>query len=129
GSTAVLTTAIVTAVVGLVLLVAGVKPGAYRSAQLQSPDASQPNDPEQTDFVITNRAVARLAAGRADLVDGVDRVSASVTAHRVHLDISTSSEQATEIRDRVVRGVTELLAAARLAALPRVTATVRTRKL
>lgn len=125
-SSALLTAAVVAVVLGLVLLVAGLKPGAYRSTVLRGPSG----DPvEQTDYVISNAAVARLAAGRADLVDGVDKVSASADGRRVRLRLTTSSSQTTEIRDRVVRGVTESLTATGLDPAPRVSATVTTKDL
>ena len=73
--------------------------------------------------------MARLAAGRADLVDGVDKVSASADGRRVRLQLTTSSQQTAEIRDRVVRGVTESLTATGLDPAPRVSATVRTKDL
>ncbi len=126
GSSVVLTAAVVALVLGLVLLVAGLKPGAYRSTHLRGP-VGDPVD--QTDYVITNAAVARLAAGQADLVDGVDKVSASAGGRRVHLRLTTSSEQTDEIRDRVVRGVTESLATTGLDPAPRVTATISTKGL
>ena len=74
GSPAILAAAIVVLVLGLLLVIAGLKPGAYRSAQLRGPSGQ---GIEQTDYVISNGAIARLAAGRADAVDGVDKVSAS----------------------------------------------------
>jgi len=125
-STAVLTAAVVAVVLGLVLLVAGLKPGGYRSVHLRGPGGDQV---DQTDYVISNHAVARLAAGQADLVDGVDKVSASVDGRKVRLRLTTSSEQTAEIRDRVVRRVTENLTAAGLDPAPRVSATVRTKDL
>lgn len=126
GSSAVLAAAVVAAVLGLVLLVAGLKPGGYRSTRLRGPSG----DPvDQTDYVITHAAVARLAAGQADLVDGVDRVNASASGRRVHLHLTTSSEQTDQIRDRVVRGVTESLTTTGLEPAPRVTATIQTKGL
>jgi hypothetical protein len=126
GSSAVLTAAVVALVLGLVLLVAGLKPGAYRSAQLRGPSGQ---GIDQTDYVISNGSIARLAAGRADQVDGVDKVSASADGRRVQLHITTSSEQTAQIRDRVVQGVTESLATAGLDPAPRVTATVHQKDL
>ena len=126
GSSAALAVAALTLLVGLVLVVAGLKPGGYRSARLRGPSGS---DVEQTDYVITNAAIARLAAGQADLVDGVDKVSASATGRRVRLRLTTSSEQTVEIRDRVVGAVLATLTAAGLDPAPRVTATVHTKDL
>lgn len=126
GSSAVLAAAVVALVLGLVLLVAGLKPGTFRAAQLRGPSGQAISE---TDYVISNAAVARLAAGRADLVDGVDKVAASAGGRHVRLHLTTSSEQTTEIRDRVVRGVAESLAAAGLEPAPRVSATVHPKDL
>jgi len=126
GSPLVVTVAALTLVVGLVLVVAGLKPGAYRSARLHGPTGA---GVEQTDYVITNAAIARLAAGQADLVDGVDKVAASADGRRVRLRLTTSSEQTAQIRDRVVQGVTASLTATGLDPAPRVSATVRTKDL
>lgn len=121
GSSFVLGAAILALLLGLVLLVAGLKPGAYRSSHLRGP-AGGPVD--QTDYVITNGAIARIAASQADLVDGVDRVSASASGRKVHLRLTTSSEQTDQIRDRVVRGVSESLTTTGLDPAPRVSATI-----
>ena len=126
GSTVVLLVAVLTLLVGLVLVVAGLKPGAYRSARLDGPTGA---GIERTDYVITNGAVARLAASQADLVDGVDKVSASADGRRVRLRLTTSSEQTAQIRDRVVQGVTASLTATGIAPAPRVSATVHQKDL
>ena len=125
-SSTVLAVAIAALVVGIVLVVAGLKPGSYRSARLRGPAGE---GVDQTDYVITNGAIARLAAGRADLVDGVDKVSASADGRRVRLRLTTSSEQTAQIRDRVVQGVTETLTTAGVEPAPRVTATVHQKDL
>ncbi len=111
-------------VLGLVLLIAGVKLGAFGSAELAAPAGGQVGE---TDYVISTRAMAHLAAAQADTVDGVDKVSASASGRRVHVSVTTTSEQADQIRDRVQAGVTERLSAAGVAPAPRVTATVRTK--
>lgn len=126
GSTAVVVAAALAVLVGLVLLVAGLKPGGFRSAQLRGPDGELV---EQTDYVITNAGIARLAAAQADRVDGVDKVSASADGRRVRLHLTTTSEQTAEIRDRVVQRVSDTLAASGLDPAPRVSATVTTKDL
>ena len=108
----------------LVLLIAGIKLGAFGSAELAVPAGGQVG---QTDYVISTRAMAHLAAAEADTVDGVDKVSASASGRRVHVSVSTTSEQTDQIRDRVQRGVTERLTAAGVSPAPRVSATVRTK--
>jgi hypothetical protein len=125
GSVAVIAGGAVVALVGLVLLVAGVTLGAFKTAQLQPGQSS--DTVVDTDFVISTRAMARLAAARADQVDGVDKVSASASGRRVRLKVTTTSEQADEIRDHVQQGVSETLSGAGVRPMPRVIATVRTK--
>lgn len=124
GSAAVIAAGVAAALIGLVLLIAGLKLGAFRTARLQP--ANVTSAASDTDFVISTRALARLVAARADLVDGVDKVSASASGRRVHVRAATTSEQVEEIRSRINDGVTETLAAAGVHPMPRVTATVVT---
>lgn len=126
GSTIMIVVTVVVVLLGLVLLIAGLKPGGFRSAQLAGPSGAEA---DRTDFVMSNGAIARLAAGQADTIDGVDKVSASADGRRVHLRLTTSSEQTTEIRDRAVRAVTDTLTAAGLQPAPRVSASIRTKEL
>lgn len=127
GSAAMLAAAGVAVLLGLVLVVAGLKPGSYTSSRLDTTRGA--GVVAERDFVISHRSLARLAASRADLVDGVDKVSASASGRRVHLDVTTGSEQRDQVRSRVVALVTEALASAGVAPQPRVTATVRTKEL
>ncbi len=124
GSAAVITAGVVVAAVGLVLLIAGLKPGTFRTARLQ-PNRST-SAATETDFVISTRAIARLSAARAELVDGVDKLSVSATGRRVTIHATTTSEQADQIRSRITDGVTHTLTAAGLHPVPTVTARVRT---
>lgn len=126
GSTAVVVAAALAVLVGLVLLVAGLKPGGFGAAQLRGPEGELV---EQTDYVLTNAAIARLAAAQADRVDGVDKVSASADGRRVRVRVTTTSEQTAQIRDRVVQRVSGTLAASGLDPAPRVSATVTTKDL
>lgn len=126
GSAAAVTTAVVVLVIGLVLLVAGLKPGAFTSARLDSPDSGVA---VEHDFVISTRAVARLAASRAHSVDGVEKVSVSASGRQVHLRVDTTSEQRDDVRQRVVAGVTDTLTATGVQPPPRVLAVVRTKEI
>ena len=126
GSGAIIAAAVVLAVLGLVLIIASLKPGGLKSAPLQSAGAGVVAERE---YVISTRAIAKLAVARADDVDGVDKVSASASGRKVQVDVTTSSEQRDGVRSRVVALVTEALAAATVSPQPRVTATVRTKEL
>lgn len=117
---------IVIALIGLVLLIAGLKPGHATTARLNGP--GQPSVAD-TDYVISRRAIARLSAAQADSIDGVDRVSTSATGRRVHLSILSPSEETEQIRTRVVDAVTQTLQATGLHPLPRITASVRTKEI
>ena len=124
GSAAIITASVVLALVGLILLIAGVKLGAFKTAQLQPPAGDRIGE---SDFVISTRAMARLAAAEADTVDGVDKVSASASGRKVYLTVTTTSEQGDQIRSRVQQGVVERLTAAGVSPAPKVSTTVRTK--
>lgn len=124
GSAVVVVSAVVLAVIGLLVLVAGLSPGRLRTARLH---ASEGDSIEVCDYVISTRGLARLAAARADTIDGVDRVSVSATGRRVRLRVTTASEQTGQIRDRVQQSVTAALTGAGLSPVPRVSTTVRTK--
>jgi hypothetical protein len=126
GSAAVVAATAVAVVLGLVLLVAGLKPGGFRTARLRAPSG----DPAaETDVVISSAALARLAVAAADRVDGVDRVRASADGRHVRVRVTTPSEQTGPVRDQVVQRVRETLAATGVDPAPRVSATVTTKEL
>jgi len=124
GSAAVIAAGVVFAVLGLILLIAGIKLGAFRTAELSAPAGGKVGE---TDYVISTRGLAHLAAAEADTVDGVDKVSASASGRKVHVAVSTESEQVDQIRQRVQAGVTDRLAAAGVSPAPKVTTTVHTK--
>lgn len=113
--------------VGLILLTAGVKPGPFAAASLQSPAGEQPAD--QVEYVISSRALAKLAAAQADTVDGVDSVSASATGRTVRLKVATTSEQTGMIRQQVRQAVSSALTLAGVQPVPRVLASVHTKEM
>lgn len=127
GDAPVIATGSVLALLGLILVIAALKPGEYRAARLRIGDAD--SAVRETDYVISTRALARLAVARADEVDGVDKVTASASGRHVHVRITTTSEQAIQIRERVVSSVTAAVSAAGVDPMPRVTAVVRTKEI
>lgn len=127
GTATVIVAGSVAALLGLILVIAALKPGGYRTAELQIADAD--TTVGDTDYVISTRALARLAAAKADQVDGVDKVAASASGRRVHVRVTTTSEQATQIRERVLAAVTDALIATGVQPLPRVTTVVRTKEI
>ncbi len=124
GSAATIAAGAVIVLLGLALLIAGLKRGAFKTARLQIPAGGPVGE---RDYVISTRAMARLAAAQADTVDGVDKVAASASGRRVRVAVTTSSEQADEIRERVHARVSDTLASAGVSPAPRVVATVRTK--
>lgn len=117
------------ALLGLILMLTAVVPGAYNAMPVRSPgsetDASkQKSGPE---VVMTRRGAARLASARCAAIDGVGSVSATATANRVHLTVDTPLHKTSQLQARIVGEVRELLAESGLEPLPKVTAAVRSR--
>jgi hypothetical protein len=102
GSTTVLATGAVVLVLGVVLLLAAVVPGRRSGAAI----ALQVENAEESEVVLTQRGLARLAAAAADEVDGVEHVdvSASSTAVRV-LAVTSSPDDADTVRSAVEEAV------------------------
>lgn len=125
GSAALVAASAVVAVLGLVLVVAALKPGARTTARL---GASGSGSAAEREFVLSTRAIAKLAVARADGVDGVDKASASASDRRVHVSVTTSSEQRDAVRTRVSTAVSDALSAAGVTPAPRVSVAVRTRE-
>lgn len=125
GSAVVVVLSLAVAIVGLLLLVTAVRPGMPNAYEITAGGEDQ-ETAESTEFVMTRRAVAKLATAQADLIDGVDSVSATVTARRVSLSVQTASAQTDEIDRLVTTRVSDALTAVGLTPQPTVTATVRT---
>ncbi len=111
------------AAIGLVAIIAAVKPGRPSGTTLVLPGAAAAFE---TEYMISRRGIARLAAARADGIDGVEKVSTVATGRAVHLRVTTTSQQTEQINTRVVEAVTSCLTGIGLNPPPRVTATVRT---
>jgi hypothetical protein len=130
GSVAVIAVSTAVALLGLLLVVTALRPGMPNAYDI---DLGAPAGPAEsgtpspsTEFVMTRRAVATLATAHADLVDGVDSVSATVSSRRVALWVSTSSAQTDDIERLVTSRVAEALVAVGLSPTPTVTTTIRT---
>ncbi len=127
GSVIVVVISIVVALVGLLLLITALRPGMPTAYEIDPGGAKESRtETDSTEFVMTRRAVAKLATAHADLVAGVDSVSAAVTSRRVNLSVTTSSAQTDEIDKLVTAKVTDALTAVGLSPQPRVTTTVHT---
>ncbi len=125
GSAAAIILAIVLTLVGLVLLVSALAPGQPNAYVIDDSDLDS-GEVGSTEFVMTRKAVAKLATAHAHQVSGVDSVSATVTSRAVRLTVSSPSAQREELAQSVTTAVREALDAVRLTPTPKVTATVRT---
>lgn len=129
GSPAVWAAGAVMAIIGLVLLLAAVVPGPFNALPLQSPGAGPPaqSPAAEQEIVMSRRAVARLASSYCRHLDGVVSASATATARRVHLSVTTPLHETDELRTRITAGVRQRLTMVGLDPVPRVTATIRSR--
>lgn len=126
----VIVAAVVAALLGLVCLIAAVKPGPPSAWRLDAPAVG--SDEPSTELVISRRGVARLAAANADLVDGVDRVTAKAGNRAVQLTVrmpdtegAAGKQAAQAIREQVTSTVHQALTATGLADPVRVRTVVR----
>lgn len=124
GSAIVIAIAVAVAVIGLILLIAALIPGQPNAVRLNRPEST--SEVEDTEFVMTRRSVARLAAARAKTLDGVDSVSATASANKVTMSVRTASAESGEVAAQVDGRVREALQAAGLANVPTVSSNVRT---
>ncbi|MDK1326393.1 DUF6286 domain-containing protein [Arthrobacter sp. zg-Y1143] len=134
------TAAVILGVLGLILLLCGIIPGEYRALPLRAKPVNMPGMPGAADtggvpsvrggetVVMSRRAVARLAASTCDHIDGVASASATASARRVHLDVTTALHGTSDLEHWVVDGVRSRLAATGLDPVPEVTASIRTRE-
>lgn len=125
GSAAAITLAIVLTLIGLVLLVSALSPGKPNAFIIDDADLGS-GETLSTEFVMTRKAVAKLATAHAHQVSGIDEVSATVTGRAVRLTVSSPSAQRDELSQHVTTAVREALDAVRLTPTPTVTTTVRT---
>ncbi len=122
GSIAVLVASLAVAVIGLILVIAALKPGPPTALALDDGSSGGVH----TEVVMTRRSVAKLATARAGQVDGVDSVSTVVGARRVTLTVRTPSQQSQAIEQQVRDRVSGALQAAGLAPMPSVVVRART---
>ena len=116
------------AVLGLILLVAAIKPGPPTAMTLDSGSSADTAD-ASTEAVMTRRSVAKLASARAAQVDGVDSESTDVGARKVTVTVKTPSQQRSEIDQQVRDRVAGALQSAGLAPMPAVVVRARTQSL
>lgn len=109
---------------GLLLILSAATPGKRSAVAVRS--TRPPSETGVREVAMSRRSIARLAAARADLVDGVDSVSTTVTPKAVRLSVTTPTDHTDGVRDAVTREVQERLRESGLDPVPQVTAQVRT---
>jgi hypothetical protein len=127
GSTITVAISLAAVAVGLILLFCAWKPGQPNAIVLHVDGSGDMAG--STEFVMTRRSVARLVAGRADLVDGVDSVSATVTSRRIILSVKSQSEQRSQLADMVTDRVREAFQGVGLQPMLKIITTVHTQRL
>ncbi len=127
GSVVVLIASIAVAVIGLVLLIAAVKPGPATALTLH--DGSSDGAGIPAEVVMTRRSVAKLATARAGQVDGVDSVSTVVGSRRVTVTVKTPSQRGQAIEQQVRERVAGALQGAGLTPMPAIVIRARTQSL
>ncbi|MCC9144428.1 MULTISPECIES: DUF6286 domain-containing protein [unclassified Arthrobacter] len=133
------TGAVVLLLIGLVLLLCAMIPGEFSTLPLRAKPVNMPGLPGAGEsggvpsvrggetVVMSRRAVARLAASTCNHIDGVASASATASARKVHLEVSTALHGTSDLEHWVVDGVRSRLAATGLDPVPVVTATIRMR--
>ncbi|MCY0905320.1 DUF6286 domain-containing protein [Arthrobacter sp. H14-L1] len=114
-------------VVGLILLLCAIVPGAFSALPVRGSDGSDQAPVQEQETVMTRRAVAHLARARCGGIDGVSSATATATSKRVHLNVSTNLRETGDLQTRITESVRERLEAAGLDPLPRVSATVHSK--
>ncbi|SDT07484.1 DUF6286 domain-containing protein [Microlunatus soli] len=119
-----LTAAVVAVVVGLILIIAALRPGRPDVLQL-SADRIGAGSVRRLDGVVPRRALARLINARVGSVDGVDRVQTSVDGRRIVIQARTATRYTEDVRQQIAAAVEHLLAETALEKSPRPRVVVR----
>lgn len=116
--------ATVAAVVGLILVLAAIIPGAHNGMRLQGP-----NDVGSTagEVVLSGRGVVRLANAHAERMDGVLSSKTKTMGRRVRMTVTTPLREPGDLRQRVAASVSERFQSAGLKPQPKVSVAVRSR--
>lgn len=125
GGTPLIATAVVAALLGLVLIYLAVSPGKPSALRIDTETLT--TDRSSTEAVMTRRSVAKLARSRAHDVDGVQSVTTTVGPRTVSMTVTTNSTQRDQIQKAVTSAVEDSLRSAALVPMPRIVTTVRTR--
>lgn len=97
-SPAVITAAIIMALLGLILLLAALLPGQHSTIRLDEPENRRVGNSEA---VLTRRGLSKIAAAHIDRTDGVDRSSVTTTAKRMDVSVRTPLHDAGDLSNRL----------------------------
>ncbi len=128
GSTSMITVSVVAALLGLLLLIVALTPGQLTGYRIEPAETADRTSPGSTEVVMSRRAVAKLATAQANLVDGVDAVSAVATGRAVKLRVRTPSAHRADVEHAVTDRVRSVLSTAGLSPMPTVTASVQSQR-
>ena len=107
GAAAIIAVGIALVLLGLILAIAGISPGAKRNLVYR---ASAPEHIDRFEVVLPTRTLSNLAAAAADAVDGVSSVRAASNASSTNVIVSTPLRDNDEIRTDVDAAVSERFA-------------------
>ena len=124
---------IVAFVVGSILLLCGLIAGALSALAVRNEGADSATvsseftaKAQESETVMTRRAVAHIARAQCSRIDGVSRASATASNNHVHLNVKTSLRETNDLRARVIEEVRERMKTIGLDPVPRITATIDT---
>lgn len=122
---------VVAVVLGLILLLCALIPGAFSALTVRNATARADTDGQEHEHtageretVMTRRAVAHLARAQCVQIDGVGTATATASNKRVHLQVKTSLRETDDLRTRIVDEVRDSLNTIGLNPVPRITATI-----
>ncbi|GAB3526711.1 DUF6286 domain-containing protein [Arthrobacter monumenti] len=115
-------TAIVLAVIGVILLLSALIPGKFNGIRLQSGHEDRDTS---TEVLLSNRALTRLATAHADRMDGVTSSRATSKGKRVRLRVTSPLRQPGDLRRRVADSVSERLQSTAPVTNPKIGVNVR----
>lgn len=118
------------AVIGLVLLLAGILPGRFHDLTVRLPAAdraAEQSTASAPSAVMSRRAVAQLAAATCEHIDGVSSASATATDRDVRVTVTTALHDTSDLQRWVGDGVHSRLEASGLDPVPRVRVTIHSR--
>jgi hypothetical protein len=120
--------AILTALVGLALLLCALLPGGRKAVLLEPLDAHELEEGAEAEAVLSSSGLAALASAAASEVDGVGSVRTSASDRDVRIRVTTPLRSDRELVREVTSAVQERLADAGVARTPSIRVRTRTKE-